>query len=345
MSSSTPNPSATPRRPTIRDVAALAGVGIKTVSRVINREPNVSAGMIEKVTRAAAQLNYEPDVHAGNLKRRDKRTRTLGLLVGSVANPFVGQVHRAIEDVASQRGVVVFASSTDDDPEREKDGVSTFVRRRVDGLILTTASYLLPAQTQGMPLVFVDRAPVAVDVDTVGSDHVGGAVDGARHLLDQGHREIAFLGLRTTRERREGFFQALGEVGVPTSGLRIVDDLYDEESARVAAHKLLRVSNGPTAIFSAQNLLTIGAVRALREEGAQHSVALVGFDDFPLSDLVDPAVTVVAQHPSLIGRLAAERMFARLDGDDSPPSRHLVPTTLIQRGSGEIPPHPRAPAK
>ena len=175
----------------MRHVAALAGVGVKTVSRVINGEPNVSAATIAKVTAAARTLDYQPDL----LRRADGRTRTLGLLVGSVDNPFAGAVHRAVEDAASEHGVAVFASSLDDDPDREQEAVSAFLRRRVDGLILTTVSesqaYLAPELRRGTPVVFVDREPAGITSDAVVSDNADGAALATRHLLERGHRRLA----------------------------------------------------------------------------------------------------------------------------------------------------------
>lgn len=333
-------------RPTMRHVAALAGVGIKTVSRVINGEPNVSAATVAKVREAARTLDYQPDLHAGNLRRADGRTRTLGLLVGSVDNPFAGAVHRAVEDVALGRGVAVFASSLDDDPDREQATVSAFLRRRVDGLILTTVSdsqaYLAPEQRRGTPIVFVDREPAGLSSDVVVSDNADGAAAATRHLVEHGHRRIAYLGdrtrIQTARERRRGYLEELGRAGVATRDLPMVDELHDEASAREATLALFSQPDPPTAIFSSQNLVTIGVIRALRELGRHLDTALVGFDDVPLADLLEPGVTVIAQDPYAIGRVAAERVFARLDGDDSPAARTVIATSLIERGSGEIPP-------
>jgi DNA-binding LacI/PurR family transcriptional regulator len=335
-------------RPTMRHVAALAGVGVKTVSRVINGEPNVSPATAAKVLAAARTLDYEPDLHAGNLRRSDGRSGTLGLLVGSVDNPFAGAVHRAVEDVALGRGVAVFASSLDDDPAREQAAVSAFLRRRVDGLILTTVSesqaYLAPELRRGTPVVFVDREPAGVTSDTVISDNRDGAALATRHLLERGHRRLAYLGdrstIRTAQERRRGFLEELGSAGVATREIPVVEDLHDEAAAQRAAVDLLTRADPPTAIFSSQNLVTIGVVRALRELGRHRDTALVGFDDVPLADLLEPGVTVVAQNPQEIGRIAALRVFARLDGDDSPAARTVVPTRLIARGSGEIEPRP-----
>jgi LacI family transcriptional regulator len=336
--------SANRARPTMKDVAALAGVGIKTVSRVINHEPNVSAKTIDKVSRAAEALNYQLDVYAGNLRRSDRRTGTIGLIVGNVANPFSGAVHRAVEDATHDRGFSVFSASLDDDVEREHRLVKEFLKRRVDGLVLTTISksqaYLLPEREHGTPMVFVDREPRGIDADAVVSANLAGAVRATGHLIQHGHRHIAFLGDRTeiltAQQRERGFLDEIARAGIPTSEAILIDQLEDEVSARDAVLRMLTGDNPPTALFSAQNLITIGAIRALRELGLQNSIALVGFDDILLGDLLEPGVTVVAQHPAEIGRIAAERLLARIDGIHLDVATIEVPTTLIPRGSGEI---------
>lgn len=333
-------------RPTMKQVAALAGVGIKTVSRVVNGEPNVSAATVARVRHAAESLNFHPDLHAGNLRRGGQKTQTLGLLVGSVANPFWGTMHRAIEDAAAERGIGVFAASLDDDPARERRAVSAFLRRRVDGLILTTVTgsqeYLRPEADRGTPLVFVDREPVGLLADAVVSDNAEGAAMATRHLIARGHRRIAYLGdradIQTAKERRRGFLAELSAAGIPGDARLVVENLRDEDSARAAVVRLMAQAQPPTAIFSSQNLVTIGAIRGLRERSLHWSTALVGFDDVALADLVEPGITVVAQDPQRMGALAAERVFARLDGDGTAARTLVVPTRMLVRGSGELPP-------
>ncbi len=330
-------------RATIRDVAALAGVGIKTVSRVINNEANVSASMRERVQHAVIALNFQPNQGAGALRRIDQRTRTLGLLLDAVDNPFSASVNRAVEGVASVRGTAVFAASSHDDPAVERSIINAFTRRRVDGLILTTISadhsYLQVELEQGTPIVFIDRPPVGLVADAVLTDNYGAAVLATRHLLGHGHRRIAHLAdelvISTSRERRRAFVDEMAAGGgLPTH----VDDLPSEASAEMAVRQLMALAEPPTAIFASQNLITVGALRALHGLGLQHRVALVGLDDLLLADLVEPAVTVMAQDPARIGSLAAERVFARLEGDTSPTSTLIIPSRLVVRGSGEIPP-------
>jgi LacI family transcriptional regulator len=333
-------------RPTMRHVAALAGVGIKTVSRVVNGEPGVSETTRRKVLEATQRLNYQLDVAAGSLRRTGRRTLSIGLLLPSVANPFSGEIHRAIEDALAARGIAVFAASLDDDADRERALVAAFLGRRVDGLVLTpiakSQAYVIPEHSRDLPMVFIDREPVGIDADAVVTDNAAGSAKAAAHLISHGHTKLAYLGdrtdIQTARERRRGFSEELGRAGISTDAVPFREGLHDEESARAATHELLTSENPPTAIFASQNLVTFGAMRALKELGLNKTVALVGFDDFTLADMMDPGITVIAQHPERIGKLAAERLLARIDGDQQKPQTYVVASELIQRGSGEIRP-------
>lgn len=333
-------------RPTMRDVAALARVGLKTVSRVINGEPGVSLELQARVRHAARQLDYHPNLAAGQLRRIGGRTATLGVILEDVANPFSAALHRAIEDVAAARNVDVFAGSVEENPDRERRLVANFAARRVDGLAVVPAShdhsYLLAHKQAGMAIVFIDRRPDFLDVDAVVSNHRQGSARAVGHLLGLGHRRIAFLGdlaaVQSARERHAGYFDAMAAAAAPVDPSLVCQDLRDSGAAESAAMRLLEADSPPSAFFASQNLITIGVIRALRRAELQDRVALVGFDDVVLADLLDPPVTVVAQDPRKIGTRAAELLFARMDGDRSPTRCHVIETTLIVRGSGEIPP-------
>jgi len=327
----------------MREVALRADVSIKTVSRVVNGEPTVAADLVARVHEAIAELGYRPDHTASSLRRSDGRSATIAAVLEDLANPFSAALHRAIVDAARSRGVLVLAASSDEDPRDERDAVAAFTARRVDGVVLmpTSASHEWVADelTAGTPLVMVDR-PAGELTDAVVSDNRAGAARATTHLLRRGHRRIAFLGdlhdIYTARERRAGYRDALAAAGVSDDDALARSDLRSSDAAHRAAIDLLTGPEPPTALFSGQNLLTVGAVRALRELELQHQVALVGFDDVELGELLEPAITVVAQDPAGIGRTAAERLFARIDGDTSPADVHVVPTRLIPRGSGEI---------
>ncbi|OLB83065.1 MAG: LacI family transcriptional regulator [Actinobacteria bacterium 13_2_20CM_2_66_6] len=330
----------------MRDVAALAKVSLKTVSRVVNGEPGVSPVLARRVMAARDRLGYRHDLTASSLRRSDGRSGTIGVVLEDVANPFASTLHRAIEDVAVKRRVLVLAGSSDEDEEREQQLVSAFASRRVDGLIIQPSShdhsYLLAERNAGTPVVFVDRPPSFLDADAVVTDNVAGIRQAVRHLLDHGHRRIAYLGdmhsIATAAERHQGYVEELVEHNIAVDQHLVRLDLRGIEKAQAAAGEILQGSRPPTAVIAGQNLITIGAFRALRELGLHKRVALVGFDDFLLADLLEPAITVVAQDPAAIGRTAAGVLFRRLDGDRSPSQVHTVKSRMIARGSGEIPP-------
>lgn len=333
-------------RPTMRDVAALAGVSLKTVSRVINGATTVDPALASQVHRAAAQLNYQPNLTASSLRRGDRKSLMIGLMLEDVANPYSSSIYRSAEDVARTRGVGVLAGSLDEDADRERALAAALFLRRVDGLIIVPAgqdhSYLINEQQMGTALVFVDRPPRFLAADSVVSDNRAGAGNGVRHLIARGHRRIAYLGdltsIATAQERFAGFQDAMREAGLAIEHDLVRHDLHTIGAAEAAAGELLAASRPPSALFSEQNLVTIGTIRALRGMGLQHRTALVGFDDFPLADLLEPGVTVVAQDPAAIGTLAAGILFRRIDGDASPAAEYVVPTRLIERASGTIPP-------
>ncbi len=343
------SPRARSGRPTIHDVAALAGVSIRTVSRAMNGDPTVSRELAERVREAANKLGYRPNLLASSLRRSDGRTATIAMLVDDVANPFSAALLRAVEDAARPRRVLVLIGSLDEDPEREQALVRTLIDRNVDGLIIVPTahdqSYLVTESMRGCHVVFLDRQPHMFAGDLITSDNRGGARAAVEHLIAAGHSRIAYLGdnssISTAVERQAGYRDALIAAGIAVEPELICADIRTVERAFETAAALFDREAPPTALFTSQNLVTQGTLGLLVERGLRHRIAQVGFDDFPLANLLDPGVTVVTQDAAELGRLATERLFARLDGDSSAPSTHLVPTSLITRGSGEIGP-PRA---
>jgi LacI family transcriptional regulator len=334
------------RRPTMKEVATLAGVSLATVSRVVNGDGKVRPDLAERVREAVGLLGYRRDLTATNLRRADRASASVGLVFDDVANPFHAALLRGVETVARTRGVLPLVGSSDEDAARERELAEAFLSRRVDGLIVVPAgqdhSYLRAERDAGVALVFVDRPPGFIDADCVLSDNAGGAFAATAHLIAVGHRRIAFLGDRerifTAAERLRGHRAALAEHGIPFDPGIVRMELHASGDAAAAAAELLALPEPPTAIFSAQNLITLGTVQALRARGLQNTVALVGFDDLTLADALEPGLTVVAQDAHALGRTTAELLFARLDGDRRPSRRVEIPTTLIQRGSGELAP-------
>jgi LacI family transcriptional regulator, galactose operon repressor len=330
----------------MNDVAALAGVGLTTVSRVVNGKPGVRQATSARVRAAIEQLDYRHDVQASSLRRSDRKTATIGLVLEDVANPFMSALHRAVEDSARGRGMLVFAGSCDEDGSREREFISALRARRVDGIIVVPAgadhSYLLSELRVGTPIVFVDRPARFLDADSVTADDHGGTFLAVSHLVARRHERIAYLGadlgITTAVERFRGYSDALVahrldvDPAIVRMGLRSVED------AERGAAEILTDGHRPTALLSAQNYFTVGAYKALRALDLLGRVALVGFDDFPLAEMLEPPVTVVAHDPAELGRNAAELLFRRLDGDRTPSEHIVCPVHLVPRGSGEIRP-------
>ncbi|WEV63528.1 LacI family DNA-binding transcriptional regulator [Bifidobacterium sp. ESL0732] len=334
---------------TMRQVAEKAGVGLKTVSRVINQEHYVTQETSDRVWKAIKDLHYQVDVRARSLRRSDGRTNAFGLIISSVTNPFAGQVQSSIEDTLRVKNYTLITGSSHEDPLQEAVIFKDLVSRRVDGIILSSADSdprnLKMAESLNIPLTFIDRKPAGVPADYVTSDNREASKSATLRLIEQGHRRIVLLTERlhvqTAMERQLGFRDAFVDAGIPFNQKSVISELANKEEARKAVSVLLRQSERPTAIFSAQNFITIGALHALYEAGLQHDIALIGFDDFDLFDLLDPGVSVISQNCVELGKQAAQLMLNKVNSTDSTVKSIVIPTTFIARGSGEIPPKPQ----
>jgi LacI family transcriptional regulator len=330
------------QRPTIKDVAAEAGVSLKTVSRVLNGEGDVASDTARRVQAVVEALGYQRNEPAANLRRRGQSTSIIGLVIEDVANPFYSVLARAVEQVARANNYLLMVASSDEDPRQEVEVIRAFCSRRVDGLIAVPTgaehSFLLPEMAAGTAVVFVDRPGVGVDGDSVVSANAGGTAEAVRHLIDQGHVRIGYLGddpaVYTAAERYAGYCQALEAAGIELDESLVRLGVSDVTAAEASADALITRPDPPTALFGGNNRLTIGVLRAARRDGRR--VAVVGFDDFELADMLDPPVTVVSQDAFALGRTAAELLFRRLGGDRRPSQHVVLETTLVIRGSGEV---------
>ncbi len=330
------------RRPTLRDVSGLAGVSPKTVSRVINDDPAVAPATAERVRAAVRELGFQPNPVARSL--RVGRDDAVGLVVENIRDPFMAELTGAVEEVARERGMFVVITSSGYAPENERVVVVGLANRRVAGLIITPTSgdhsYLgLPSMR--LPTVFVDRPPIQYDSDTVLVDNEGGARIATRHLIEHGHRRIAFVGDRlhvyTTRLRHQGFRGAMLDAGIPVDDRLVCVDAIRAENATAAMVALLQLDQGPTAVISANSRTSLGVVRALHLR-ERTDVAHVSFDDFEAAESLNPPVTAIYQDPQRLGYHATELLFERINGRTGPPRRVVLPVKLIVRGSGELPP-------
>ena len=323
----------------MKDVASRAGVALKTVSRVVNGEPGVTPETTRRVLGAIEDLGFRRNESARLL--RTGRTATLGFIADNCGESDQAGMSRGVEEVARDRGFLVFTGSTDNDPGLEEKLALALCARRVDGLIIAPTAgsheYLMPEIDAGVAAVFVLRPSDLPGVDVVLADEYGGAKAAVAHLIDQGHQRIGYLGGDLTgyrsRQLMRGYADAMAAAGLAT----------DPAWTTLAPQRLL--DSPVTAVFCGSREQTVRALRALAAaehtptaRGRTRRVAVVGFGDFEIADLISPGLTVVSYDPGEIGRTAAGLLVRRVTGENGPPRRVEIPTKLIVRGSAEFPP-------
>lgn len=328
-------------RPTLAQVAAVAGVSPKTASRALNGEPNVAKGTLIRVQEAADLLGFRLNGIAREL-RRGATSRLVGLISGDLTNPLYSAVASGIEREIRQHGLQLVTASNDEDPDQEHALVDAFIERRVRALLIVSTAdqhdHLASERRWGVPFVFVDRPPVGLSADTVLMDSRGGARSAGNHLLAAGHRRIAVIGdlarLPTQRERVAGFAEAMSTAGNVEWEPYLRTNVHDVAGSETSVRELLAARSAPTALFTLNNRLTTGALRALK--GRHPRQALIGFDDFDLADVLD--VSVVAHDAEAMGRTAAQLALDRMSGRGGRARSVILPTRVIARGSGELEP-------
>jgi len=337
--------------PTIRDVAERAGVAPITVSRVINNSGYVSEETRARVEAAIAELQYVPNSLARSL--RFKRTDTLALVLTDITNPFWTTVARGVEDAASSQGFNVILCNTDESEEKQEEYLNVLLQKRVDGFLLvparSTPEPIWQIQSQGVPVVVLDRRIPDVQVDIVRGDSEGGAYELTRLLISMGHRRIAMLAgpkeVSTAADRVAGYRRALREAGLPEDLELAYYGEYTQEGGYHLAQRALAATPPPTALFAANNFIAIGALRALREAGLRvpDDVSLVSFDEIPPAFAIDPFLTVVCQPAYEMGQEATKLLLSRLSEEESGEPREIVlPVKVIVRKScGPVPPERR----
>lgn len=324
-------------RPTMVDVAADAGVSLKTVSRVINAEPNVDAAMAARVTASVERLGYHRNALAASL--RSGTRDTIGFVSADLSNTFYMAIAAAVSAVARERGMQVIIASSEENPATERTLALDLAQRRVAGLIVVPSgddqAYLDSEVQRGTPVVFLDRPGRGIRADELLIDNRGGARAAVAELLAVGHEKIAVLldapDIYTMVERRAGAEEAFAAAGRIPDPRLVIDGLHTPAHARAAMTALLAGPDAPTAVFCGNNRVTIGALEALFVADAD--VALSGFDDFELSHLLPRAIRIVDYDTSELGARAARTLLDRIDGTASA-STFLLPTHLVTRGLG-----------
>lgn len=324
----------------LADVARRAGVSTASVSRVLADKPHVSAAVRQRVLAAVKELNFRPSRLARSL--RAQRSHVLGLIISDIQNPFFISIVRAIEDVAYQHQYSLILCNADEDPAKEALYLDLMIAEKVAGVVISpthqTAAACQRLMEVGIPLVAIDRRLTDLAVDTVVVDNISATFAIVSHLLADGHRRIgAVIGapiVTTGQERRDGYLRALQAYGItPAAELLRVGPPTLVTGYRLV-NELLELPNRPTALFLGNNLLTIGALKAIHERDLRipEDIALVAFDEMDWM-VIKPALTVVAQPVYEMGRCAAELLLARITDPNRPIQEVVLQATVLVRQS------------
>ena len=325
------------------DVARAAQVSVSTVSHVINGTRKVHSETVQKVEQAIAALGYIPNTLARSLAR--SATATIGVAIPALSNHYFAETVRAIDTECAKHGLMMLLTDTHDDPELELRVIQSLHQRRVDGILFAASSdpeqrALKYLKTNQVPTVLVDRL-LGQDFDQVGVENTQSTAQMVRHLIEHGHRRIGFLSgtpaSTTSAERVQGYRLALEGAGIAFDEALVVCGYSNTKSAQEATRQLLQLQTPPTALMAANNLMTIGAMHTLRDQGIQvpKDMAMVGFDDFDWASFFSPRLTVVSQPLEQQGSLAVQLLLRRIqESSHAPEILRLTPTLMIRDSCG-----------
>ena len=329
-------------RATLADVARLAGVSAKTVSRVVTATDTVAPTTRARVEAAVAELRFRPNFLARDL-RHGAVSKTVGFVMGDITNPFYFELGAGMERELHRVGLTMVLTATEDDPAAEERVVGSLLAQRVRALVVvpiaSDQAYLEHERSLGTPIVCVDRPPTGLDVDTVLLQNRAGAAAAVDSLTARGHRRIAYVGspgdLYTNRERLAGYREALARVGVhDTAHWERTDG--DGRDFEAAIHDVLHQADAPTAVLTGNNRASAALLRVVGTD--RSDLAYVGFDDFDLADVL--GFSVVAYDMREFGRLAAQCVLDRLDASRCAGSRHrgarAPRPSRLRRASAEL---------
>ena len=326
---------------TIKDVAREVGVSTATVSHVINKTRFVSEELRQRVLDAIQALNYQPNAIARSLVKR--KTHTIGIIITDILNPFYTAIVRGIEDVTYKSGYSVMLCNTDENPEKEILYIQILLEKRIDGLIISSASqdgvHPLVSQLKGIPLVTIVRRIRGLACDAVLGDNRGGVYNGIDHLIELGHRKIGMIagpaGLSSGAERLEGYKEALSKHRIPIDDRWIKRGDFKRESGYALTQEILQKGSPPTALFVANNQMAIGALQALHEMKIRipKDISFISFDDMEWYSFLDPPLTTVEHSPYLMGKAAGEMLLQRISKNRKNPKKVIIPSHLIIRKS------------
>lgn len=327
----------------LQDVARLAGVSIATVSRMLNSSGPVNADTRKKINRAIKELDYKPSRVAQRLRSTHKKTLLLGLMIPDIQNPFFSEIARAVEDEASLHEYAVMICNTDENPKKEEFYLSTLRSEQVAGLIcaLTTLNpgSLYEQFASQIPMVCIDRKIDGLKGDSVLVKNAAGAKLATEYLISLGHQRIGTIQgdpeLFTTKERVRGYYEALSENGISVDPNLIVHSAPNPEQTDQLIAQLLDLQNPPTALFCGYNMLSLSVLDSMNRLGVKvpDKLSLIGFDDIPWANALNPALTVVKQPSALIGKWACRILLEKLEAESASTTAMELEPEIIVRNS------------
>lgn len=333
------------RDTTLKNIASDVGVSVTTVSRVLNGKTanyRISKKTEDIILKSAKKLNYSPNQLARGL--RLSRTHSIAYIIPDISNPFFASTAKSIEKYARKFGYSILLCDSEENTEIEKKIIKIMLERKVDGLIISPVgikvSHLLELTKKKIPLVLLDRYFPSLHVSYVTSDNYKGALEAVSLIIENGHKRIACIqGLRNTspnRDRLRGYIDAHKKYNIPVDENLIVGDSFGEENGYTETKLLLKMKNLPTAIFAVSNLISLGSLRALAEDGLKvpDDMSMISFDDQPYSRFLSTPMTTVAQESSQIGQIATKLLLEQINSTKQlEPQEILIPTRLIVRDS------------
>ena len=327
----------------LKEVAKLANVSIATVSRVVSGAEYVSESTRKTVLKAVHKLDYKPNKVAQRLRSKSGNKKLIGLIVPDIQNPFYVDVVRGVEDMCYSNNFAVFMCNFAQDETKERLYLDLMKSEAVDGLILAPASEkdveVIKLVKSGLPVVCVDRSLKEVDVDSVVVDNRNGAFSAVEFLINRGYKKIAYLGglpnIPTTIQRQRGYTDALVKNGFKLNESFILTGDSKHISGKKMATELLEMDNPPDALFTGNNLITLGALEVIHNKGLKipDDIAIIGFDDMPWSISLNPPLTAVSQPGYEIGRRAADMLFNRIAEPERENVQLVLNTKLVIRDS------------
>ena len=327
---------------TIREVAREAGVSVATVSRAIRNEGSIRPETRRKVLEAVRKLNYHVDMGARSIVK--KQTKSIGLCICNICNPFYPPLVRGVENTINKFGYSLILCNTDEDPRKEEAYLKVMLEKRVDGLIIAptwrTCAYLREFERRNVPIVVVDRKAEDISSDTVCVDNVHGAFMAVEHLIKLGHKRIGMIVgpkmISTTQERVQGYLEALRKYNLEEDESLMVDGGSAIEGGVKAMEDLLKSKSPPTAVFCYNNVVTLGALISLKKLNKKipKDIAIVGFDEVDWAEAADPPLTVVSQPTYAIGTTAGQLVMQRLLNEGPKNKQKIIlKTELVTRKS------------